>query len=444
MIIYILLILLVIASIINTIFTIRVNSKLNSENNELANLLMQLSKSFSDSFSKIETSTQNEFYRNRRELTSSFKELREEINNSIKLFGEQLFSRMNDISKMQRSQLSIFSEHLNTLTDKTEKKFETLQEKVVFHLSELLKTNESKLEQMRETVDEKLHATLEKRLGESFKLVSERLEVVHKGLGEMQTLAHGVGDLKRVLSNVKARGTWGEIQLENLIDQILTSDQYDKNVATKKGSAARVEFAIKLPGKQNNSDGIVWLPIDAKFPLEDYQRLLSAQDNADPILVEQYAKDLEKRIKEEAKRIATKYVDPPHTTDFAFMFLPIEGLYAEVLKRPGLFDFVQREYKVTIAGPTNFLAVLNSLQMGFRTLAIEKRSGEVWNLLGVVKTEFGKFGDILEKTQAKLDQASRSIGDASKKTRTIERKLRDVQELPSGDEFGLLDEISEN
>ena len=254
----------------------------------------------------------------------------------------------------------------------------------------------------------------------------------------MQELARGVGDLKNVLTNVKTRGTWGEIQLENLIDQMLTREQYEKNVATKKGSNDKVEIAIKLPGRDSNDEN-VWLPIDAKFPVEDYQRLLEAQDASNVEAIADAGKAIEQRIKGEAKKIADKYLDPPHTTDFAIMFLPIEGLYAEVLRRPGLADILQREHRITIAGPTTLSAILNSLQMGFRTLAIEKRSSEVWKILGAVKTEFGKFGDILDKTQKKLLEASNTIEDASRRSRAIERKLKDVQELPTSEPENLLE-----
>ena len=398
-----------------------------------------ISKSIDEKFLQLENRIKDEFTRNREEYARQSKSHREEISGSIKLFGDQLFNRMSDISKMQKSQLDIFANQLTKLTESNEQKFEKLQEKVSTHLKEIQENNSKKLDQMRATVDEKLHATLEKRLGESFKLVSERLESVHKGLGDMQDLARGVGDLKNVLSNVKTRGTWGEVQLENLIQQILTPDQYSKNVATKKGSAARVEFAIKLPGRNEAKDDVTWIPVDAKFPLEDYQRLLESIDKSDTAAIESTSKDIERRIKEEAKNISSKYLDPPNTTDFAIMFLPIEGLYAEVLRRPGLFDNIQREFKVIIAGPTNFLAILNSLQMGFRTLAIEKRSSEVWKTLGAVKTEFQKFGDVLDKTQTKLEQASKSIGDAKTRTRAIERQLRDVHELPTNDKTDLLE-----
>ena len=390
---------------------------------------------------ELEAEIENEFKRNREETAQNSKLVREEIGNSIKLLGDQLSNRIKDISERQKDQLEIVEERLKHLTKTNEEKFDKLNEQVAAQLSELRDKNEKKLEEMRSTVDEKLHSTLEKRLGESFKIVSDRLELVHKGLGEMQNLATGVGDLKKVLSNVKDRGTWGEIQLGNLLDQILTKDQYSSNVKTKAGSSSLVEFAIKLPGKNDVKDDTVWLPIDAKFPLEDYQRLVDARDKADIDLINDSLKKLERSIKDSAKEISSKYLDPPNTTDFAFMFLPIESLYAEVLSIPGLFDSVQREFKVTIAGPANFVAVLNSLQMGFKTLAIEKRSSEVWKLLSVVKTEFSKFGDILDNTQKKLDLASKSIGDASRKSRTIERKLSNVHELPkSNNQIDLLGE----
>jgi len=320
------------------------------------------------------------------------------------------------------------SGQLDRLTKANEDKLAEMRATLEAKLKELQTGNEAKLEQMRLTVDEKLHKTLETRLGESFKLVSERLEAVHKGLGDMQTLAADVGNLQKVLTNVKARGTWGEVQLENLLEQMLTSDQYTKNVATKPGSNERVEFAIRLPGRSGD-DQPVLLPIDAKFPREDYERLLEAEDRADPVAAEAAAKQLEVRIRDEAKKIHEKYIAPPHTTDFGLLFLPIEGLYAEVLRRPGLTDRLQREYRVTVAGPTTLAALLNSLQMGFRTLAIEKRSSEVWQVLGAVKTEFGKFGELLAKTKKQLDTVSSTLGDAESKTRTIERKLRNVEQL---------------
>ncbi|MFA8342898.1 MAG: DNA recombination protein RmuC [Rhodothermaceae bacterium] len=425
--------LIIIASLVLNLITIvfllilvKKNNK--SEGNEITGEIKII---LNELFERNEKILKDEFSRNREEAGTKDRSLREELNKSINNFSEQLFNRMGEVSKLQKDQLEIFANQLTKLTHSNEEKFERLQDKISLHLKEIRENNDKKLEEMRVTVDEKLHTTLEKRLGESFKLVSDRLEIVHKGLGEMQTLANGVGDLKRVLSNVKTRGTWGEIQLENLIDQILAPEQYSRNVSVKKGSMERVDFAVKLPGKGDLKDDVVWLPIDAKFPLEDYQRLVEAQENVTPELVEEAAKQIEKRVKENAKSIATKYINPPFTTDFAIMFLPIEGLYAEILRRPGLAEQIQRDFRIILAGPTNIAALLNSLQMGFKTLAIEKRSSEVWKLLGVVKSEFGKFGDILEKTQVKLEQASKTIGDASKKTRTIERKLRDVEELPS-------------
>ncbi|MGF6723687.1 DNA recombination protein RmuC [Paraburkholderia sp. GAS41] len=329
---------------------------------------------------------------------------------------------------------------LGQLMEANDRRFAEVRATIEQRLKDIEANNSTKLEEMRRTVDEKLHATLEQRLGESFKQVSDRLEQVHRGLGEMQTLAAGVGDLKKVLTNVKTRGTWGEVQLEALLEQLLTPDQYAKNVATIPKSADRVEFAIKLPGRQD-PDGPavpVWLPIDAKFPREDYERLIDAQERADPVAVEDASRALEARIRAEARTIAEKYVAPPHTTDFALLFLPTEGLYAEILRRPGLTDMLQRDYRVTIAGPTTLTALLNSLQMGFRTLAIEKRSSEVWQVLGAVKTEFGKFGDVLAKTKSQLETVTRSIEAAETRTRMMNRKLRDVEALPGEEANGLL------
>lgn len=319
------------------------------------------------------------------------------------------------------------------LTNSLEQMRRTVEEK----LRELQERNEKKLEEMRATVDEKLHTTLERRLGESFKLVSERLELVHKGLGDMQTLASGVGDLKKVLMNVKTRGTWGEIQLGTLLDQILTPEQYARNIVTKAGGTERVEFAIRIPSKERDGE-FVFLPLDAKFPMDVYQRLVDAAEQANREAVEEAGRSLEARIKMEARRIKEKYVDPPRTTDFAILFLPTEGLYAEVTRRAGLVESLQREFRVTVLGPTTVAAFLNSLQMGFRTLAIERRSSEVWALLGAVKTEFGRFGEILDKTQKKLQEASNTIEDASRRSRAIERRLREVHQLPSQDAEKLL------
>ncbi|MCC5464902.1 DNA recombination protein RmuC [Pelosinus baikalensis] len=405
-----------------------------NQQQELAAHLIGIEKAIE----RVERIVKDEMAKNRGENNLVARALREEVANTLSKLNESILKRMNENTTVQLTQLETFSQQLQGLTQMNEQKLERMRETVEKQLRVLREENGSKLEEMRKTVDEKLNQTLEKRLGESFKLVSERLEMVHRGLGEMQTLASGVGDLKRVLSNVKTRGIWGEIQLENLLEQILTIEQYAKNVATKPGSNDRVEFAIKLPGR-DTEESIVWLPIDAKFPQEDYQRLLEAQDQANAVLAEEAAKALENRIKSEAKDIANKYVCVPHTTEFAILFLPIEGLYAEVLRRPGLCDTIMRNYKVIIAGPTTLSALLNSLQMGFRTLAVEKRSSEVWSLLSVVKTEFGKFGDLLDKTHKKLQEASNSIDVAARKSRTIERKLKSVQELPQEEALNMLD-----
>ena len=321
------------------------------------------------------------------------------------------------------------TEQLKALSESNALRLAELRQAVEGRLTQLQQGNEAKLEQMRATVDEKLHATLEQRLGESFKQVAERLEQVHKGLGEMQTLARDVGSLNRVLTNVKSRGIYGEVQLAGLLEQVFTPEQYAANVATLPGSNERVEFAIRLPGQR--SDGVpLWLPIDAKFPREDYERLLDAQDRADPVAAEAAGKGIETQLKLEARTIRSKYIAPPHTTDFGILFVPTEGLYAEALRRPGLMEALQREHKVMLAGPTTLLATLSSLQMGFRTLALEKRSAEVWEVLGAVKTEFGKFGDVLAKTKKKLAEASKTIDDAEVRTRAMTRQLRGVEQLP--------------
>jgi DNA recombination protein RmuC len=394
----------------------------------MENRFLSLEKSLEHNYRIIS----NELAKNREESSLNAKQVREELNQSLHFFNESVLSRMADIANLQRSQLDIFSNQLNTLTATNDQRFNQLRKTVEERLLNIQQDNHLKLEQMRATVDEKLHATLEQRLGDSFKLISERLEAVHKGLGEMQTLASGVGDLKNVLTNVKTRGIWGEIQLGNLLEQILTPEQFATNVLTKAGSNDRVEYAVKLPARDGN-DRIIWLPIDAKFPIEDYERLLDAQEHSNIPLIEAACKSLESRIKSEAKTIRDKYLDPPNTTDFGILFLPIEGLYAEVLRLPGLCELLQREYKVIITGPTTLAALLNSLQMGFRTLAIEKRSSEVWNLLSAVKTEFGKFVEILEKTQKKLQEASNTIESATKKSHTIVRKLKNVQTIPAND-----------
>ncbi|MGA8281286.1 MAG: DNA recombination protein RmuC [Desulfobacterales bacterium] len=378
----------------------------------------------------LEEAVRNEATRSRQEAAGNARSIREELRGAVRDSGDSLLMRMAENAGMQKNQLDSFSKQLMDMTRLHEEKIEALRYSVESRLRDLQQDNSLKLEQMRATVDEKLHDTLEKRLGESFQQVGERLEQVYKGLGEMRNLAVGVGDLKKVLTNVKTRGTWGEIRLGAILEQILTPDQYGVNVVTRKNSAERVEYAVRLPGPGDDRSEVVWLPIDAKFPQEDYQRLVDAQDAAEKEQAEKSIHRLEVRIKAEAKFIREKYIDPPHTTDFGILFLPVEGLYAEVLRRPGLCDFLQREYRVVLAGPTTLAALLNSLQMGFRTLAVEKRSSEVWQLLGMVKTEFGKFGDVLARTKKKLQEASNTIDSAQVRTRVISRKLEKVQEIP--------------
>ena len=408
---------------------------------------------------------------------------REELQQSFDRFRGHLGEQLNSMSQQQAERIDGFGQRLGLLTERTDAGLQSLAQRLVedarksreestlalarfgeqqqqrlaalgaehekrmgevratleAKLGAIQQDNAAKLEQMRATVDEKLHATLETRLGESFKLVSERLEAVQRGLGEMQTLAAGVGDLKRVLTNVKKRGIFGEVQLGALLEDMLTAEQYASNVVTVPGSNDRVEFAIRMPGQEDGEP--VYLPIDAKFPVEDYQRLLDAQEAADADAAHAAGRALEVRVREEAKRIHGKYVAPPHTTDFAVLYLPTEGLYAEVIRRPGLFESLQREHRVTVAGPTTLSALLNSLQMGFRTLAIAKRSSEVWKILGAVKNEFGKFGMVLDKTRKQLDAARNSIDSAGQRTRAIERKLRDVESLSSDASQLLLDDV---
>ncbi|WP_374382474.1 DNA recombination protein RmuC [Thermomonas sp.] len=358
---------------------------------------------------------------------------------------DELRSALNDDAHKARLELAtrqqLFADSLGQQVRELAQRNELGLAQVRATLEQQLQTlqadNAAKLEQMRATVDEKLHATLETRLGQSFKLVSERLEAVQRGLGEMQSLAAGVGDLKRVLTNVKDRGGWGEVQLEGILDQVLTGEQFARGVRVRPGSNEAVDFAVRLPGR-GEDDMHVWLPIDAKFPREDYERLLDAQERSDVDGVRSAGAQLERAIRIQAKSISEKYVVPPHTTDFALMFLPTEGLYAETIRRPGLIDALQREHRVVIAGPTTFTALLNSLQMGFRTLAIEQRSSEVWRLLGAVKNEFGKFATVLEKAHGQLDTVQNSLKQAGVRTRQIEKKLKGVESLPGTDAQHLL------
>jgi DNA recombination protein RmuC len=355
---------------------------------------------------------------------------RAELSTTLKDFKDSLQKQMADTAALHKQQLDSFAAQIVRLVETSEKKSDELRAAVEAKLTQLQSDNATKLEEMRRTVDEKLQGTLEKRLGESFKLVSERLEQVHKGLGEMQTLATGVGDLKRVLTNVKTRGTWSEVQLGNLLDQILAPNQFARNVATNPASRENVEFALKLPGRDEGNGQPVWLPIDAKFPKEDYERLVDAAERSDAAGVEQAGKDLEARVRSQGRDIRDKYLAPPHTTDFGLLYLPTEGLYAEIARRPGLADALQREYRVVIVGPMTIAALLNSLQMGFRTLAIQQRSSEVWKVLGAVKAEFGKFGDTLEKVKKKLDETSSTIDEAAHRSRQLEKRLKNVEVLP--------------
>ncbi len=342
---------------------------------------------------------------------------RNENSNSARQLREEILKTIEEKSRTQQESIN----SLNNVIDK--------------HLKQLQDSNEKKLEQMRQTVDEKLQSTLEKRLGESFKIVGEQLEAVQRGLGEMQNLATGVGDLKKVLTNVKTRGTWGEYQLGNILEQILTPDQYKKNVRPKENSDEIVEYAIRLPGHDNSSQ--IWLPIDSKFPQESYIRLKDATEKSDSEEIEKATNELIRSIEKSAKEISDKYISPPHTTDFAIMFLPTEGLYAEIVRQPGMFDNLQ-QHRVVVAGPTNLSAILSSLSMGFRTLAIEKRSSEVWKILSAVKTEFSSFGDVLLKVKTQLDRASGTIEKTTVRTRAMQRKLKDVEELPTEESTKIL------
>jgi DNA recombination protein RmuC len=362
--------------------------------------------------------------------------LKDELSNSFHRLGARVNESLSLSSQLQSERLGNVNENLSSLTERLEKAQEGVRSTVEARLEVIRSDNAAKLEQMRATVEEKLHDTLEQRLNNSFKLVSDQLEQVFRGLGEMQTLATGVGDLKRMMTNVRARGTWGEVTLASILEQAMAPDQYEKNVEVRPGSNQRVEFSIRLPG---GDGGPLWLPIDAKFPTEDYERLMDASERGDLEAVELAGKALEVRIRQAANEIATKYVHPPFSTDFGILFLPTEGLYAEVIRRAGLTDYLQRENRILVTGPTTLLALLNSLRMGFRTLAIQKRSSEVWQILGAVKTEFSKYGAILERVQKKLQEASDTIDGVSVRKRAIDRKLRSVEMLPEIEATALLE-----
>ena len=386
-----------------------------------------------DSLSKQQETRIEGFGRNLTELSTRTDQRLDLLREAL---GEDARKGRLESSEQQQRFSDTLSQRLNELTQRNELRIGELRATLETRLKELQADNTAKLEQMRQTVDEKLHATLETRLTESFGNVTAMLAQVHQGLGDMNTLAADVGGLQRVLNNVKSRGVFGEVQLAGLLEQVFAPDQYSANVATIPGSNERVEFAVRFPG--SSVDSVVWLPIDAKFPREDYERLLDAQERADADGARVSGDALERRVRQEAVRIRDKYVAPPHTTEFAILFLPTEGLYAEVLRRPGLVDALQRDYRIAVAGPTTLLALMTSFHMGFRTLAIEKRSSEVWKTLGAVKTEFSKFGDVLDSVKSKLDQASTQIEKTGVRTRAIERRLRDVESLPSEGEPGLL------
>lgn len=413
------------------------NSNLNEQLNLVNQNLDRILKDQKDEFRSNREETSKISSENRKELNESLNSLKENIQQTLNTLGNQAQQNAESNRDHLAKNMQYFNEQLREnikgMNDLQREKFTELEKRQ----EKLVLATEKRLDEMRATVEEKLHDTLEKRLGESFKQVSERLEQVHKGLGEMQNIATGVGDLKKVLSNVKTRGVLGEYQLENILEQLLTPDQYAKNVATKKGSQAHVEFAIQLPGK--DSDDVVWMPVDSKFPIENYQLLLDAFEEGDKDKIESAQKALIRSVESFAKDISDKYIDPPHTTNFGIMFLPIEGLYAEILRHPGLFENLQRKYRITITGPTTLSALLNSLQMGFRTLAVQKRSSEVWKILEAVKTEFGKFEDQLDKVDKQLNTASKSLENLrSTRTNQITRKLKDVSTLDTFESSNIL------
>ena len=388
----------------------------------------------------------DELRMSREEARSAGRELREEVSGSLKSTNEVLAKTLEGMGKLQQAQLEGMTKQLRELTESNQGALDRIRLTFDSRVKELQEGNEKKLDEMRKTVDEKLHDTLEKRLGESFKLVSDRLEAVHKGLGEMQHLATGVGDLKRVLTNVKVRGTWAEVQLGAILEQILTPDQFERNVRVKSDSSESVEFAVRLPGPKDDPGACVWLPIDSKFPQEDYLRLREAAERADTGAIQAATDSLVRTVRSAAKDIHDKYISPPNTTDFAIMFLATEGLYAEVLRQPAFVEDLQHRYRVVVAGPTTLAAILSSLRMGFQTLAIEQRAVEVWRVLGAIKTEFGKFGDVLDKVKRHIDLAGQTIEKTGVRSRAIERKLRSVEKLtePEALEILALPSLGEN
>lgn len=400
-------------------------------------LLILIKNGLSSNMDKLERAIREEMRQQREESASIIKDFRTEMQEYQNKNTGTLVQSLGEIGKAQQGQLEDISKRIADLSEKNTDGLNKLKETVDKQLLSLQDRNEKKLEEMRKTVDEKLQSTLEKRLGESFKIVSDNLEAVQRGLGEMKTLATGVGDLKKVLTNVKDRGTWGEFRLEAILEQILSPEQYEKNVQPNPATGQVVEFAIKLPGR-DDENSYVWLPIDSKFPREDFIRLVDASDLADQDGIKNSRAALFRTIKQYAKDISSKYVNPPYTTDFAIMFLPTEGLYAEILRDPALVEDLQRNFRVVVSGPTTLAAILNSLQMGFRTLAIEKRSSEVWRILAAVKTEFGKFGDVLSKVKKQIQTAANTIEESEVRTRQMERKLKNVEQMPEKESKDLL------
>jgi len=401
-------------------------------------LILVLRRTRADVNAGVEQAVREDLRMGRDESAKAARDLRDEVSAGQKSAVDTMVRTISEMGKSQNEQLESIGRRIQQLTGSNETRIEKLRYTIDTQLKHLQESNEKKLDQMRETVDEKLQSTLERRLGESFKLVSERLDAVQRGLGEMQNLATGVGDLKRVLTNVKARGTWGEVQLGAVLELILTPDQYDRNVHTKEDSRESVEFAIRLPGSNDDPHSYIWLPIDSKFPQEDYLRLVDAAEAADVDAVQKATAALMGAVNRSAKEIRDKYLNPPNTTDFAIMFLPTEGLYAEVLRQPGQVEKMQQTYRIIVAGPTTLTAILNSLRVGFRTLALEKRSSEVWKVLAAVKMEFGKFGEMLTKAKKQLNAASRSLDQTDVRTRAMERKLRGIEDLPAHATTGIL------
>ncbi len=436
-----LLILLIILVIVNIILSIKKKNFVDIKP-QLRELETDVLK-FKTGLEMIEKSIKDEFQRDRMETNNTSKINREELTSSLKSFEMKFSENIKNLNDLIRQNFGDFNQQQIYNNKQAKEAIKDVEKTIEKELKAIREDNSKQLDEMRKTVDEKLQTTLEKRLGESFKQVSDRLEQVHKGLGEMQTIATGVGDLKKVLSNVKTRGVLGEYQLGNILEQILTPNQYSKNVATKQGSQANVEFALKLPGR--DKDSAVWLPIDSKFPIEDYHSLLDAFELGDKVEIEKSTQLLIKKIELFAKNISEKYIDPPHTTDFGIMFLPVESLYAEVLRHPGLFETLQKKYKITVTGPTTLSALLNSLQMGFRTLAVQKRSSEVWDILKAVKFEFKQFSEVLAKAHKQIDTASGTLGTLrSTRTKVLERKLKDVENYTAIESQEVLDSVKKH